>query len=61
MIAAIRILPKVKPELTEKLDVRGFALLATGLPLLTYGLAEIGATGTFTSPKVSSRSSSASS
>ena len=52
VIAAIRILPKVKPEPTEKLDVRGFALLATGLPLLTYGLAEIGATGTFTSPKV---------
>ncbi len=52
VIAAIRILPKVKPQPTEKLDVRGFALLATGLPLLTYGLAEIGATGTFTSPKV---------
>ena len=51
-IAAIRILPKVKPQPTETLDVRGFALLATGLPLLTYGLAEIGATGTFTSPKV---------
>ena len=52
VIAAIRILPKVKPQPTERLDVRGFALLATGLPLLTYGLAEIGATGTFTSPKV---------
>src|ERR1700744_4339085 len=52
VIAAIRILPKVKPEATERLDVRGFALLATGLPLLTYGLAEIGATGTFSSPKV---------
>ena len=52
VIAAIRILPQVKPQPTEKLDVRGFALLATGLPLLTYGLAEIGATGTFTSPKV---------
>ena len=52
VIAAIRILPKVKSQPTEKLDVRGFALLATGLPLLTYGLAEIGATGTFTSPKV---------
>ena len=52
VIAALRILPKVKPQPTEKLDIRGFALLATGLPLLTYGLAEIGATGTFTSPKV---------
>ena len=52
VIAATRILPNVKPQRTEKLDFRGFALLATGLPLLTYGLAEIGATGTFTSPKV---------
>src|SRR6201996_513194 len=38
VVAATRILPKVKPQPTEKLDVRGFALLATGLPLLTYGL-----------------------
>src|SRR6476660_6132166 len=52
VIAPSRILPIVKPQPTGKLDVRGFALLATGLPLLTYGLAEIGATGTFTSPKV---------
>ena len=27
-------------------------LMATGLPLLTYGLAEIGATGSFTAPRV---------
>ena len=26
--------------------------MATGLPLLTYGLAEIGVTGSFGSPKV---------
>ena len=26
--------------------------MATGLPLLTYGLAEIGVTGSFTSTKV---------
>ncbi len=52
VIAALRILPNVKPAPTDRLDVRGLALMATGLPLLTYGLAEIGATGTFTSPKV---------
>src|SRR5690349_6560074 len=37
VIAAMRILPKVKPQPTETLDYRGFLLLATGLPLLTYG------------------------
>jgi EmrB/QacA subfamily drug resistance transporter len=53
VVAAIRILPNVKPAATERgLDVRGLALMATGLPLLTYGLAEIGSTGTFTSLKV---------
>src|SRR5690349_23301733 len=37
VIAAMRILPKVKPQPTETLDYRRFILLATGLPLLTYG------------------------
>jgi EmrB/QacA subfamily drug resistance transporter len=52
VIAALRMLPWVKPQPTGALDVRGFALMATGLPLLTYGLAEIGSTGTVTSIKV---------
>ena len=30
----------------------GFLLLASGVPLLTYGLAEIGATGQFATPRV---------
>ncbi len=50
--AALRVLPTVKPTPTDRLDIRGLALMATGLPLLTYGLAEIGVTGGFTSPKV---------
>src|SRR5271167_2522181 len=37
---AVRILPRVARAPTEPLDVRGLALLAVGLPLLTYGLAE---------------------
>jgi EmrB/QacA subfamily drug resistance transporter len=49
---ALRYLPWLKPEQAEKLDVRGLILMATGLPLLTYGLAEIGITGSFTSGKV---------
>jgi EmrB/QacA subfamily drug resistance transporter len=52
VVAALRILPTVKRQRTEPLDVRGLLLMATGLPLLTYGLAEIGETGGFTSAKV---------
>jgi EmrB/QacA subfamily drug resistance transporter len=51
-IAAVRALPTVKPKATQPLDYRGLALMATGLPLLTYGLAEIGSTGSFTATKV---------
>jgi EmrB/QacA subfamily drug resistance transporter len=50
--AAMRALPSGERAPTNPLDVRGLALMATGLPLLTYGLAEIGATGSFTTPKV---------
>jgi EmrB/QacA subfamily drug resistance transporter len=49
---ALRYLPWLEPEKADKLDVRGLILMATGLPLLTYGLTEIGITGSFTSPKV---------
>jgi EmrB/QacA subfamily drug resistance transporter len=52
LVAAVRILPRVEPGSAGRLDVRGLALIATGLPLLTYGLAEIGVTGSFTATKV---------
>jgi EmrB/QacA subfamily drug resistance transporter len=52
VIAALRILPRVEREPAGRLDVRGLAMMATGLPLLTYGLAEIGVTGGFTAAKV---------
>jgi EmrB/QacA subfamily drug resistance transporter len=52
VIAAVRVLPSPARGEAEPLDVRGLALMATGLPLFTYGLAEIGSTGSFTSPKV---------
>ena len=52
VIAALRVLPKVERTKADPLDVRGLVLMATGLPLLTYGLAEIGVTGNFTGPKV---------
>jgi EmrB/QacA subfamily drug resistance transporter len=52
VVAALRILPNVERGKTDPLDIRGLLLMATGLPLLTYGLAEVGSTGSFTSPKV---------
>jgi len=52
VIASLRILPRVKPQAAGTLDALGLALMATGLVLLTYGLAEIGSTGSFTSVKV---------
>ena len=54
VIAALRTLPSVQhaAAAARRLDVRGLALMATGLPLLTYGLAEIGITGGFSSVKV---------
>jgi EmrB/QacA subfamily drug resistance transporter len=53
VIAGLRVLPSMKPgKKVDPLDVRGLALMATGLPLLTYGLAEIGVTGGFSSTKV---------
>jgi EmrB/QacA subfamily drug resistance transporter len=52
VIAALRTLPRVERAPVERLDTRGLLLMAAGLPLLTYGLAEVGITGSFTSVKV---------
>jgi EmrB/QacA subfamily drug resistance transporter len=55
VVAALRTLPSVQrgaDAVKKRLDARGLALMATGLPLLTYGLAEIGATGSVSSVKV---------
>src|SRR5947208_16825618 len=52
VFAAVRVLPTVKHGPVDRLDVKGLVLMAIGLPLLTYGLAEIGVTGGFSSPKV---------
>src|SRR5437763_25810 len=52
VVSAVRVLPWVKPKPTDRLDLPGLVLMATGVPLVIYGLAEIGSTATFTSPKV---------
>jgi len=49
--AGLKILPHSERQEAGRLDVRGLALMASGLPLLTYGLAEIGATGSFTATR----------
>ncbi len=52
LTASIRMLPRPKPQPTEPLDYLGLVLMAGGLPLITYGLAEIGSLGTFDSARV---------
>ncbi|MGI8573334.1 MAG: MDR family MFS transporter [Solirubrobacteraceae bacterium] len=52
VLTALRVLPAVKRGPGDRLDFRGLALMATGLPLLTYGLAEIGITGSLVAAKV---------
>jgi len=50
---ALRILPASgKVEMPPRLDIRGLLLIALGMPLLTYGLAEIGILDTFTAAQV---------
>jgi EmrB/QacA subfamily drug resistance transporter len=52
VISAVRTLPWVKPSEAGRLDFRGLVLMSGGAALLTYGLAEIGSTGGFSSVKV---------
>jgi EmrB/QacA subfamily drug resistance transporter len=51
-IAAYRGLKEAEPQPAGRLDVAGLAMLATGMPAITYGLAEVGTTGGFSSAKV---------
>jgi EmrB/QacA subfamily drug resistance transporter len=51
-VAALRGLPRSEPQDAGRLDVLGLVLVVTGMPLITYGLAEIGSTGGFSSPRV---------
>ena len=56
VIAGLRFLPHPQASASSRpLDFRGLVLMALGLPLFTYGLAEVGSTNSFTSLKVSCR------
>jgi EmrB/QacA subfamily drug resistance transporter len=52
VIAALRLLPEGKAGKARPLDYPGLVLMVLGVPLLVYGLAEVGSTGTFTSLNV---------
>jgi EmrB/QacA subfamily drug resistance transporter len=52
VVSALRALPNGERGQAPPLDVLGLALMATGLPLLVYGLAEVGTTGSFTATQV---------
>src|SRR3954454_22302193 len=51
-LIGLRGLPKSEKQEAGRLDVLGLLLIVTGMPLITYGLAEIGSTGGFSSAKV---------
>jgi EmrB/QacA subfamily drug resistance transporter len=47
IVAARRLLPETKPQLGQRLDLRGLALLSPGLALFLYGVSEAGSAGGF--------------
>jgi EmrB/QacA subfamily drug resistance transporter len=52
VLAALRTLPRIAPTASDRLDLRGLLLMASGLALVTYGLAEVGSSGSFTASRV---------
>jgi EmrB/QacA subfamily drug resistance transporter len=52
VILGLLMLPDSKLGEAGKLDFTGLALLVTSMPLIVYGLSEIGAQGSFTAPSV---------
>ncbi len=52
VLLGVRMLPVSKLGEPGRLDTVGLALLATSMPLIVYGLAEIGTRGSFTAPTV---------
>ncbi|HEY5199095.1 MAG TPA: MDR family MFS transporter [Solirubrobacteraceae bacterium] len=52
IVAAVRGLPNPDRAPAGRLDFVGLGLLVAGMPLVTYGLAEVGETGGFSSAKV---------
>src|SRR5205823_10860402 len=51
VLAAQRLLPGAKPQLGQRLDLRGLALLSPGIALFLYGMSEAGNHGGFGSTR----------
>jgi EmrB/QacA subfamily drug resistance transporter len=47
IVAAQRLLPEARPQLGQRLDLRGLALLSPGIALFLYGMSEAGNHGGF--------------
>jgi MFS family permease len=47
VLAAQRLLPDARPQLGERLDLRGLTLLSPGIALFLYGMSEAGEQGSF--------------
>jgi EmrB/QacA subfamily drug resistance transporter len=47
VLAAQRLLPEAKPQLGQRLDLRGLALLSPGIGVFLYGMSEAGNQGGF--------------
>jgi EmrB/QacA subfamily drug resistance transporter len=51
VVAAIRLLPEAKPQLGQRLDLRGLMLLSPGIAAFLYGMTEAGNRGGFGSTR----------
>ncbi len=47
LLAAQRLLPEAKPQLGQRLDLRGLVLLSPGIAVFLYGMSEAGSQGGF--------------
>jgi EmrB/QacA subfamily drug resistance transporter len=52
LIAAQRLLPEAKPQLGQRLDLRGLTLLSPGIAIFLYGMSEAGNRGGFGDARV---------
>ena len=51
--AARRLLPEARPQLGQRLDLRGLVLLSPGIALFLYGVSEAGSAGGFENARTS--------
>jgi EmrB/QacA subfamily drug resistance transporter len=51
VVATQRLLPEAKPQLGQRLDLRGLALLSPGIAVFLYGMSEAGNRGGFSSTR----------